>query len=446
MTVETITAVFNLERLAALLALSFFFGLAFEEYFAASHIKPPGGVRTFPLLALIGTLLYALDPDHKSLVIVGLLVLGAWLAVYYRARLSHSHPVNDDGSNTPRETERGETERIDAGIMAPVCNIVAFLLGPITITTPLWVPVGISVFAVLLISARQTLHRFAATLPEGETVTLAKFLIIIGVILPLLPDTPVTTLTDITPYQVWLAVVAVSTLSYASYLVQRFFAPHHGVAISAALGGLYSSTATTMILSRRARYSFQDTHVLQSSIVLATSVMFLRILVVVAVFNLQLATALSVPLLSLCAIGLATSYALSHIGTVGNPAKTEPTPPKNPLEVTTALTFATLFIVLSVAVAWAKVRFGEEGLFALGALAGVTDVDPFVLNLAQGAGSLDLNAAAAAILIAASSNNVLKASYTLGLAGPRIGLKPALALFSLASLGLLTAFMVLHRI
>lgn len=440
MTVETIAAVFNPERLVAMLALSFFFGLAFEEYFASSHIKPPGGVRTFPLLALIGTLLYALDPDHKSLVIVGLVVLGLWLAVYYRARLSHGHPANDDGSENA-----SEAERIDAGIMAPVCNIVAFLLGPITVTTPLWVPVGISVFAVLLISARQKLHRFAATLQEGEIVTLAKFLIIIGVILPLLPDTPVTTLTDITPYQVWLAVVAVSTLSYASYLVQRFFAPHHGIAISAALGGLYSSTATTMILSRRARYSFQDTHALQSSIVLATSVMFLRILVVVAVFNLKLATALGIPLLSLCAIGLATSYALSHVGTTGNPAKTEPTPPKNPLEVTTALTFATLFIVLSVSVAWAKVHFGEEGLFILGALAGVTDVDPFVLNLAQGAGSLDLNTAAAAILIAASSNNVLKASYTLGLAGPRMGLKPALALFSLATLGLLTAFLVLHR-
>ena len=158
-----------------------------------------------------------------------------------------------------------------------------------------------------------------------------------------------------------------------------------------------------------------------------------------------LAAALAVPLLSLCAIGLATSYALAHIGAAENPVKSDPTPPKNPLEVTTALTFATLFIVLSVGVAWAKTHFGEQGLFVIGALAGVTDVDHFVLNLAQGAGSLDFNVAAAAILIAASSNNILKASYTLALSGPKSGLKPALALFSLATLGLLTAFMVLHR-
>ena len=422
MTAETITAVFNPERLAAMLALSFFFGLAFEEYFATSHIKPPGGVRTFPLLALIGALLYALEPDHKSLLIIGLFVLGIWLAIYYRARLSHAHPVSDDGTNTP-----SDDGRIDAGIMAPVCNIVAFLLGPIAITTPLWVPVGISVFAVLLISARQRLHRFAATLQEGEVVTLAKFLIIIGVILPLLPDTPVTTLTDITPYQ------------------QRFLAPNHGVTISAALGGLYSSTATTMILSRRARYSFQDTNIIQSAIVLATSVMFLRILVVVAVFNIKLASALAVPTLALCAIGLATSFALRHVGKPVDMPKTEATPPKNPLEVSTALTFATLFILLSVGVAWAKTHFGEQGLFVIGALAGVTDVDPFVLNLAQGAGSLDVHAAAAAILVAASSNNILKATYTLALSGPKAGTRPALALFSLATLGLLTAFMILNH-
>ncbi len=112
--------------------------------------------------------------------------------------------------------------------------------------------------------------------------------------------------------------------------------------------------------------------------------------------------------------------------------------PTNPLEVTTAITFAALFIVLSMAVDWAKIRFGEEGMFVLGALAGVTDVDPFVLNLAQGAGALNL-------LVAASSNNVLKAFYTLTVSGRQRGLKPALTLFSLAAIGFAIAFIVLHR-
>lgn len=437
MNADTIAAIFDPERMAALLALSFFLGLAFEEYFAASRIKPPGGVRTFPLLALIGASLYALDPERKWLLIAGLIVLGLWLTTYYHARLANQRREDDDTDH--------DDAQLDAGIMAPVCNLIAFLLGPITFIAPLWVPVGIAVLAVLLIGARQKLHRFAATLRDGEISTLAKFLIIIGVVLPLLPDTPVTDLTDITPYQVWLAVVAVSTLSYASYLAQRFVGPDHGLTVSAALGGLYSSTATTVVLSRRAAGTKQDVSAFQSAIVLATAIMFLRILVVVGVFNMELARTLLVPLLSLSVLGLGSSFALRHIGAGHKEPNNETPPPTNPLEISTALTFAALFIILSVGVAWAKVHFGEEGLFAIGALAGVTDVDPFVLNLAQGAGALDLHAAATAILIAASANNMLKAGYTLAIAGRKAGTKPALTLFSLASIGLLVALVVLHQ-
>ena len=435
--IATILYTFDFEHLVTLLALGFFLGLAFEEYFSGNRLKPPGGVRTFPLLALIGALLYVLDPDRKLLLTAGLIVLGLWLALYYRERLKQ-------GLLTPN-TDDTESSRLDGGIMAPVCNLIAFLLGPVTLTTPLWVPVSIAVFAVLLMSARDRLHRLAARLGDSEIVTLAKFLIIIGIILPLLPDTPVTSLTTITPYQVWLAVVAVSTLSYASYLMQRFIAPDNGIFISAALGGLYSSTATTIILSRRASDETQDTRSLQSAIVLATSVMFLRILVVVGVFNISLAATLLAPLGLLCALGLASAVAIQKIGVTHDSTKNKAATPTNPLEVTTAITFAALFIVLSMAVDWAKIRFGEEGMFVLGALAGVTDVDPFVLNLAQGAGALNLNVAATAILVAASSNNVLKAFYTLTVSGRQRGLKPALTLFSLAAIGFAIAFIVLHR-
>lgn len=437
MTLEFLASTFEVERIGALLALGFFFGLAFEEYFSRSRIKPPGGVRTFPLLALIGALLYALDPERKFLLIAGLIILGLWLAIYYRQRLASGLSAMDETDD--------ESAQLDGGIMAPVCNLIAFLLGPITLTAPLWVAISVAVFAVLLISARERLHRFAATLRDGEIITLAKFLIIIGIVLPLLPDTPVTSLTAITPYQVWLAVVAVSTLSYASYLMQRFIAPNHGVFISAALGGLYSSTATTVILSRRATDTTQNISDLQSAIVLATSIMFLRILAVVGVFNLELALIMLPALGLLCALGLATSFTIHQMAGTQNGPKGEASPPSNPLEVTTAITFAGLFIILSVGVAWAKTHFGEEGLFVLGALAGVTDVDPFVLNLAQGAGALNLHAAATAILVAASSNNMLKAVYTLTVSGRSRGLKPALALFALASVGFIAAFVILQQ-
>lgn len=418
------------ERLAVLLALGFFFGLAFEQYFIRSHIKPPGGVRTFPLLALAGALLYALDPAHGLLLLGGLVILGAWLTVYYRERLTHQHAeAEEDGG--------GGDRRLDAGIMAPVGNILAFLLGPIALAQPLWVAVGIAVAAVLLTGARDRLHALATTLGADEFTTLATFLIVIGIILPLAPNEPVTTLTDITPYEVWLAVVAVSTLSYLSYLVQRFLAPRHGILISAALGGLYSSTATTVVLSRRAATATAALARTQAAIVLATAVMFLRILVVVGIFSPTLALKLLPVISVLCPLGLAASAWLMWTER-GQAATREdrPAATTNPLELSTAIVFAILFIALSIAVSWAKIRFGQGGIFALGVLAGFTDIDPFVLSLAQGtARAIDFNVAAAAIIVAASANNFLKAVYTLAFAGRESGGRPALALFALALAG-----------
>jgi len=424
------------ERFAVLIALGFFLGLAFEEYFAKSHIKPPGGVRTFPLLSLTGALLYALEPEHGLLFLGGLAILGTWLSIYYRERLTHQLTETSEPDEIPT--------RLDAGIMAPTGNILAFLLGPITLAAPLWVAVSVAVAAVLFTGARERLHALAAKLGPEELSTLGKFLIVTGVILPLVPHEPMTTLTDITPYEVWLAVVAVSTLSYASYLMQRFVAPRHGVLISAALGGLYSSTATTVVLSRRAHTSKTAPARTQSAIVLATAIMFLRIITVVGIFSMPLALQLLPSIAVLCTAGLLISGGLMWFAPQTANDAPETTTPTNPLELSTAIIFAILFIALSIAVTWAKTRYGESGIFALGLLAGFTDVDPFVLSLAQGtARAIDVNIAASAILVAASANNLLKGGYTLAFAGRTNGLKPALALFALAAAGFLAAFRML---
>jgi uncharacterized membrane protein (DUF4010 family) len=161
--------------------------------------------------------------------------------------------------------------------------------------------------------------------------------------------------------------------------------------------------------------------------------MFLRILVVVAIFNRELALALMPTLVALFVLGLVMAAFLLWRGRGGGAGKGDSLPPSNPLEIQTALVFALLFIALSLAVGWARGEFGEESLFVLAALAGVTDVDPLVLSVAQSSGALELGAAA--ILIAAASNNILKGVYTLVFAGRAAGLVPALALFVLAAGG-----------
>jgi uncharacterized membrane protein (DUF4010 family) len=107
----------------------------------------------------------------------------------------------------------------NVGLMVPICNVLAYLLGPVALAEPPWVAIGATVSAVLFLTAREGLHGFARRLEVGEIVNAGRFLLVTGFVLPLLPDTPVTDLTSITPHQVWLAVVAVCTVSYVSSLL-----------------------------------------------------------------------------------------------------------------------------------------------------------------------------------------------------------------------------------
>jgi uncharacterized membrane protein (DUF4010 family) len=407
----------TITRFLLLLGLGFFFGLAFEEFHARAKQARPGGVRSFPLLALVGALLYRLDPAHLLPASVGLLVLGIWLACYY-----WRHVEETDAEGLP-----------NVGLMVPVCNVLAYLLGPVALAEPPWVAVGATVAAVLLLTAREKLHGFARHLETGEIVTAGKFLMLTGLVLPLLPDQPVTDLTDITPRQVWLAVLAVCTVSYASYLLQRYIAPAGAGLWVAVLGGLYSSTATTVVLARRAGAAPATLPQAQTGIILATAVMYLRLLVIIVVFNRPLALGLAPALLGLSALGFAIAgfwYWISG----ARPADTQAaTPPANPLELGAAAIFAALFVVISLASAWARSQYGATGVYVLAAIVGVSDIDPFVLSLAEhGAGQMPVAVGIVAILIAASSNNLLKAGYAAAFAGLRASAAPVVALGLLA--------------
>lgn len=415
-----------LTNLALLLGLSFFFGLAFEDFYSRRGEARPGGVRTFPLLAVIGGVLYLLDPSHIA-VAAGVVVLGAWLFAYYRATLA------ERAENVPN---RGE-------LIVPVSNLLAYLLGPVALAAPAWLAIGITVAAVLLLAERERLHRLAERLELRELVIAGQFLILTGLVLPLLPDEPVSSLTAITPYKAWLALLAVCTISYASYLLRRYVAPKAGDLWIAALGGLYSSTATTIVLARRAGAAGGDLRGSLAGITLATSFMFPRVLAVVAVFNRPLALALAPGLLVPFALGLLLAFVHYRRGGAprGESTKQEGAgDERNPLELSAAAVFAVLFVVISIVSSWVKIHFGTVGIDVLAAVVGITDIDPFVLSLAQGvAAPLPVEAAAAAVLIATASNNFLKAGYAAAFMGLRASLPAVGSLILLALTALVIA-------
>ncbi|MGZ3539860.1 MAG: MgtC/SapB family protein [Vulcanimicrobiaceae bacterium] len=404
------------------IGLSAFFGIAFEGHYARVLPNRPGGIRTFPLLALCGAVLYALEPRDGLPFTAGALVVGAWTFAYYRSATSAA--------------SRGQGA--EGHYVVPVCNLLAYGLGAFTLIAPAWASIGITVTAVLFLAGRERLHTLAQSVAAQEILTAAQFLLLIGVVLPLLPHHPTIGATGITPYGVWLAVVAVSTLSYGSYLLQRYVFPTHGALLGAVLGGLYSSTATTVVLSKRLAESGVDRE-LEAGIVLASSVMYLRLLIVIAVFSFSVLRVLLLPMIVLSALGLSlTGFLLRMQRTATAPDKPR-MPVANPLELTTALFFAACFVVISLISNWVQRAFGHTGLYWLAAIVGVADVDPFVLSLVQGSvQALGATAIAVAVLIAAASNNVAKAVYAWGF-GRRNAGASAIALIVLSAFTLLGA-------
>jgi uncharacterized membrane protein (DUF4010 family) len=403
-------------RLTLAVGLAVFMGLAFEETYKTEERSSPGGIRTFPMLAMGGATLYLIDPAHALAFVAGLLGLAAWLHAYLRrAPTSHEAPT----------------------FMIPASNLLAYVIGAIALMQPPWVAVALTVAAVLLLGARERLHRLIHIVPREELLTLGMFLILVGIILPLVPHEPVTSLTPLTPYGVWLAVVTVCTLSYLSYLLQRYAPIKNAALLPAVLGGAYSSTATTVVLAKRLREAKHAPADISAGIVAATAIMYVRLGLVVAVFDTHFALTLAPALAALCAIGVALAvYEWRRPRTT----KTNLTVlPKNPLQIPTALIFAALIVVISIVSAWVRGAFGESGILVLSAVVGATDIDPFVLNIAQGGvAGMSLTSLCAAVLIAASSNNVAKAVYAKGFGG-KAGRRPAIMLLALAVLGVVAA-------
>jgi uncharacterized membrane protein (DUF4010 family) len=401
-------------RLVLALALAVFLGLTFEEVYKRQERVTPGGVRTFPMLALAGALLYLIEPQHAIACIVGLVVLAIWLYAFVT--------IAPPPPNT-------------LSMMVPASNLIAYLIGPIALTQAPWVVVGATVTAVLLVGTREQLHGLIRLVPQDELLTLGKFLILIGIILPLVPREPVTTFMPLTPYHVWLAVVAICTLSYASYLLQRYVPVRNVTLLPAVLGGVYSSTATTIALAKQQREAGAVRSDLAAGIVAATAVMYLRLGILIALFNIDFALALTPALVALFVLGVAMAVYEWRRGTKERAAAFAVSA-TNPLQIPTAVTFAAIFVVISIATVWIKDSFGQTGVLVLAAIVGASDIDPFVINLAQGGVSgLSVAALSAAILIASSSNNLAKAGYALGFGGVEGARRPAAMLVGLALVG-----------
>lgn len=405
-------------KLLLVLFLSFLIGLQREEHKAAEGRYAFGGVRTFPLIGLIGYLMAFVSDGELLPVALGLIAVSGFLMLSYWHKLKTAEP---------------------AGVTTEMTGLATYLVGVMVYNEHFWIATAVSVASLLLLELKVALEGLARRIGSDNLLTFAKFLLLTAVILPLLPDKTFTQF-QINPFKTWLVVVAVSAVSYGSYVLQRATRGRGGLILAALLGGAYSSTVTTVALARRSLQE-ENARLFSGSILIASGVMYLRLIVLLGIFNrpLMVTLAPAFAALAVVAIGIGWYWSRRSDGAAGEIVHRHE--PKNPLELGTALLFALVFLAMLVGTHLALTYFGQRGLYVFAGLMGVTDVDPFVMGITQAVPTVTpIGPGAAAVLIAAASNNLIKGVYAYVLAPRETGKASLAFLFGLAVLGVVPLF------
>lgn len=380
------------ESLAAILitlALSFLIGLEREEHYSGKYYNF-GGVRTFPIIGLCGYLMARLTGSQPLVLGIGVLVIGSLLWLSYRKKLEISS---------------------SAGLTSEVSGLFTFLMGALVFQKALWEATALTVIVLLLLELKTWLENLARKVPADEIYTFTRFLLIFAVILPVVPNRDFTSL-HVNPFHAWLIVVVISGISYLAYIADVFLGRNRGLVLTAIFGGIYSSTSTTLVLAKKSREE-KSSQLYSAAIIIASGFMYFRLIVLLSIFNWKLAKLLFGSFLFL---GLLLSFVGGVWTLIWKKKEVAPAASgfstRNPLELKAALLFALLFSLMSVLSVIVTEYFGSRGIYYLSFFSGLLDVDPLVMSLTQGSGSIVSEVIAAkSIIVATASNNFMKGLY-----------------------------------
>lgn len=388
-----ITEVVNLEpwwRFAAAILIGALVGLEREFVQQRSGEQEFGGIRTFSLMALLGAVAAYLTQDYGIIIFV-VAYLGLILLLWA-----------SNLSTALRGIEEGITSEI-AALLVPI-------FGAMVIWDYAALAGAMGVITALLLALKPRLHDLARRMSAEDLRATLEFALISAVILPLLPNKGFGPFGVLNPFQIWLLVVFVSGIGFFGYVLMKVLGTEQGIGITGLLGGLVSSTATTLSFAGRSKVNEALSTMLARGILLASSVMFPRVLVEVAVVNSSLLPQVIVPIGAMFVTSVLAFFYLwrakRHEGK-GEPGKVELS---NPLRLQTAITFGLVFAVVLVVVRAANEYFGSAGVYVASLLTGITDVDSITLSVSELAmsGTLQPEVASVAIVIASLVNTTTK--------------------------------------
>jgi uncharacterized membrane protein (DUF4010 family) len=355
------------------------------------------GLRTFGLFGLLGGIAGLFEQHAGWLVAAALLAVAAVLIAQRRKGDRHL-PLED--------------------VTTLAAALVTTMLGALATIGMPQLSATAAVVVVVLLHLKPTLHRWIGALSADELRAVLRLLVISLVVLPVLPDQGYGPYQALNPRSIWWYVVLISLLSFVGYLAIRILGPQRGYLATGLLGGMVSSTATTAALARLAKQDRKSVAPLAAGIALANGVSVVRMVVIVAALQPALAVAVAWPLGWFALVALACALILWRFQ--AGRSKGKPIEIDNPFGLGPALKLAAILAAVQLLAAFLEDRYGQAGLQALAAIAGLVDVDAITLTVARGAAEgAAIAPAVTALLIAVFANAVFK-SAVLFLAGGRI--------------------------
>ena len=378
------------------------------------------GFRTFGLIGLLGGLWALIAAETGVLVLaVAFAALAAVLIV------SQIQFLRKDG---------------DVGATTMVAALVTFALGALAGYGEMTLAAAGAVVVTLLLGVKPQLHGLVERLERDELMAVIKLLLMSVVLLPVLPDRGYGPWQALNPYRIWWMVVLIAGINFTGYMAIKLAGARRGVLLTGLFGGLASSTATTIGLARLAKGTTTLNRLAAAGIIIAATTMLPRMLLVAAVVAPPLALRLAGPLL------LGTLTGCGAAAWLWQRARRRAAPDgvarRNPFELSVALQFGALLAVVMVLSYALQAWLGHAGLYLLGAVSGLSDVDAVTLSLGARVGEASLGAevAAVAILLAAAVNTLVKAALAAAISGAELAWRVALgaaAILAGGALGLL---------
>lgn len=389
------------EQLGISLALGLLIGL--QRQHAAS---PLAGLRTFPLVALLGTLSAFID---------GGLGAGGWVVAAALAALAAVIVV--------AKTAELRQDPTDLGLTTAAALLLTFALGAYLSFGDYVVAVAVGGGIAVLLQFKPELHGLVARLGDEDLRAIMTFVLITCIVLPLVPNRAYGPFDVLNPFQIWLMVVLIVGIGLAGFIAYRFFGERAGLLLGGVLGGAISSTATTASYSRRAAASPETVPVALVVIVIASTVVYLRVLAEIAVVAPGHFWRLAAPVaivsvsstLAAVTVWLRVRERAEQMPRQGNPAELRP-----------ALVFAGLYAAVLLALAATKRYAGDAGLYAVAFLSGLTDMDAITISTARLVAQAEPASGLAAqdgwrlIVVASMANLFFKASIAGCVGGRRL--------------------------